>query len=52
MKSLARFVILLVILASSVPAATTGSITGTIKDPMGAVIPAVTVTATNTSPAS
>src|ERR1700686_2556898 len=41
--------LLLLIFAAVAWAATTGSISGTLKDPSGAVIPGATVIATNTA---
>ena len=45
-KRIVVFVYLLIALPALVRAATTGSISGTVKDPSGAVIPGATVTAT------
>ncbi len=48
-KRIALFVCILITLPATVLAATTGSISGTVKDPSGAVIPGATVIATNTA---
>ena len=48
-ERIASFICVLAALPVLVWAATTGSISGTVKDPSGAVIPGVTVVATNTA---
>jgi hypothetical protein len=48
-QRIASFVCVLIALSALLRAATTGSISGTVKDPSGAVILGATVTATNTA---
>jgi hypothetical protein len=48
-KRIALFVCLLAVVCTPLSAQTTGSISGTVKDPSGAVLPGATVTATNTA---
>ncbi len=48
-KRIASFVCAAIVLTTVLWAATTGSISGTVKDPSSAVIPGATVTATNTA---